>query len=69
MKLRQITELDKRNTATSENLDGDVLSANLMSLSLFIIYGQFAAFRKLDSGGIVYKTFIFINSNLLFYKK
>ena len=28
------------------------------------IYGQYGAIRKLDSGGIVCKTYIFINSNL-----
>ena len=33
------------------------------------IYGQFGAIWKLDSGRIVCKTDIFININLLSYKK
>ena len=32
---------------------------------IFPIYGQFSAFQKLDSGCMFYKTYIFINSNLL----
>ena len=35
---------------------------------IFPIYGQFGATWKPDSGGAVCKTYIFINSNLLFYK-
>ena len=35
---------------------------------IFPIYGQFGAIRKADSGGIVYKKYIFINSSLLSYK-
>ena len=35
---------------------------------IFLIYGQFAADRKPDSGRIVCKTYIFINSNVLPYK-
>ena len=35
---------------------------------IFPIYGQFGAIRKPDSGRIVCKTYVFINSNLLFYK-
>ena len=35
----------------------------------FSIYAHFEAMWKPDSGSIVYKTFIFINSNLLSYKK
>ena len=38
------------------------------SLLFFSIYGQFGAIRKVDSGGIVCKTYIFINSNPLSYK-
>ena len=37
-------------------------------IAIFLIYGQFGAIRKPNSGCIVCKTFIFINSNLLFYK-
>ena len=35
------------------------------SLSFFPTYGQFAATQKPDSRRMVYKTYIFINSNLL----
>ena len=34
----------------------------------FLIYGQFGAIRKPDSGRMVCETYIFINSNLLSYK-
>ena len=67
MKLGPVTKLDKRNTETklSENCDDDVMSANCDVKVFFSIYGQFAAIRKPDSGGIVYKTYIFINNNVL----
>ena len=35
---------------------------------IFRIYGQFEGNRKPESGRTVCKTYIFINSNLLFYK-
>ena len=35
---------------------------------IFLIYGQFEAIRKPDSGRIVCKTYMFFNSNLLTYK-
>ena len=35
---------------------------------IFMIYGQFGAIWKLVSGGVVCKTYIFINSDLLSYK-
>ena len=35
---------------------------------IFLIYGQFGAIRKLDSRRMVYNTYIFSNSNLLFSK-
>ena len=34
----------------------------------FPLYGQFAAIRKPDSGRMIYKTYVFINNNLLSYK-
>ena len=43
------------------------MSANC-DVIIFPIYEQFGAMRKPDSGCIVYKTYIFINSNLLSYK-
>ena len=41
------------------------MSANCDIIAIFQIYGRFAAIQKLDSGSIVCKTYIFINSNLL----
>ena len=40
------------------------MSANCDVPVIFQIYGQFAAFQKPDSGSMVYKTYIFIKSNL-----
>ena len=37
-------------------------------IAIFPICGQFGAFWKPDSGRIVCKTYVFINSNLLSYK-
>ena len=64
MKLGPLTNLDYRNTATSEKLDGDVMSDNFDVIVIFPIYGQFGAIRESDSGRMVCETFIFINSNL-----
>ena len=44
------------------------MSENCNIIAIFPIYGQFGAIRKPDSGRIVCKTYIFINSNLLSYK-
>ena len=56
MKLRPVTKLDKRTTATSKKFDGDFISENFDVIAIFPIYGQ------------SYKTYIFINSNLSSYK-
>ena len=44
------------------------MSGNCDIIVIFLIYGQFGAIRKADSGYIVCKTYIFINNNLLSYK-
>ena len=41
------------------------MPVNCDLIVIFTIYGQFAAIRKADSERIVYKTYIFINNNLL----
>ena len=41
---------------------------NIVKSLFFSIYGPFAAIWKPDSRRMVYKIFIFISSNLLFYK-
>ena len=68
MKLVQVTKLDKRNKITSKKFDNDVMSINYDVIVIFTVYGQFGAIWKTDSGRIVCKTYIFINSNLLSYK-
>ena len=65
MKLGSVTKLDKRNTAVSKKIDDDVMLANCEVIVFFPIYVQFAAIRKPDFGRMVYKTYIFINSNFL----
>ena len=69
MKLGPITKLDKRNKATPKKIDNDVISENCDVIVIFLINDQFGAIRKPDSGRIVCKTYVFISSNLLFYKK
>ena len=68
MKLGPVTKLDKRNKITSKTFDDDVMLVNCDVIVVFLIYGQFGAIQRLDSGRIVCKTYIFINSNLLSYK-
>ena len=67
MKLGPITKIGKRNKKTSQKFDVEVMSANYDVITIFLIHGQFGAIRKPDSRRI-YKTYIFINSNLLSYK-
>ena len=44
------------------------MSVNCDIIAIFPIYGQFGAIREPDSRGIVYKTYISIKNNILFYK-
>ena len=68
MKLGPVTKFDKRNKTTSKKFDHDVMSENWDVIVIFPILGLFGAIWKLDSGRRVYKTYVFINSNLLSYK-
>ena len=68
MKLGPVTKPDKGNTTTSKKLVDDVITANCGAIVIFPIYDQFGAIQKPDSGGMVCKTYFFINSNLLCYK-
>ena len=43
------------------------MSVNFDAIVIFPIYGQFGAIRKPDSARMVFKTYIFIDSNLLSY--
>ena len=45
--------------------DDDTMSANFNVIAIFPIYGQFAAIWKPDSRRMVFKSYIFINNNLL----
>ena len=45
------------------------MSGNCDVIVIFRISGQFGAIRKPDSRLVVCKTYIFINNNLLSYKK
>ena len=68
MKLGPVTKLNKKNRATSKKIDDDVMLASYDVIVIFVISGQFGAIWKLDSGRIVCKSYIFINSNLISYK-
>ena len=68
MKLGPVTKFDKRNKTPSKKFDDDIMSKYYDVIVIFLIYGQFEVIRKLNSGRIVYNTYIFINSNLLSYK-
>ena len=68
MKLGTVIKLDKRNVAASKKIYDDVISVICDFNVFFPIYRQSAAIWKPDSGRLVYKTYIFINKNLLSYK-
>ena len=74
MKVGPVTKSDNRNKLASKKkkkkkIGDDIMSAKCGTIVIFPIYGQFGAIRKSDSGRIVCKTHIFINSSLLSYKK
>ena len=55
-----VTKHDKRNKTTSKKIDDDAMSKNCDVIAIFLIYGQFRAIRKPDSGRTVCNTYIFI---------
>ena len=59
MKLDAVTKLSKKNKIPSKKSDDDFMSGNYHVIVIF------SHFRMPDSGPIVYKTYIFINNNLL----
>ena len=65
MKLVPETKLDKRNKKTSRKYEDNVMPENCDVIAIFPICGQFGAISKPGPGGIVCKTYIFSNSNLL----
>ena len=64
MKLGPVTKLKKRNKTTSNNL----ATTSCRQIVTLLLLDQFGAIRKPDSGRIICKTYIFINSNLSSYK-
>ena len=68
MKLGPVTKFEKRNKIMSKKFDDDIMSKNCDVIAILPIYSQFGAIWKPDSGRIVCKTYIFINSHLLSYK-
>ena len=68
MKLGPVTTLYKGNKKTSKKFDDDVTLENCDVIVIFSIYVQFGALQKGDSGRIICKTYVSINSNLLSYK-
>ena len=68
MKLGPVTKIEKRNKKPQEKFDDGVMTENYDVIVIFSIYGQFGAIQSLDSGRIVCKSYIFINSKLLSYK-
>ena len=66
--LEPVTKLDKKNKTRSKKICNDVISKNCDAIAIFPIYNQSGAIRKPDSGCIVCKTYVFINSNYLSYK-
>ena len=65
MKLGSITKIGKGNTTTPKNFSDNVISENCDAIVFFLIHGYFAAIWKPNSGHMIYRTYIFINNNLL----
>ena len=68
MKLRPVTKFDKSNKKNVKKIDNDVMSESCDVIFIFLIYSQFGAIVKPDSGCRACKTYVFNNSNLSFYK-
>ena len=68
MKFGPVTKFDKKNKTLPNSFDDNIMSEYCDVIVIFLIYGQFGAIRKSDSGRKVCKTYIFINSNLLSYQ-
>ena len=50
MKLESLTKLDKKNKIMSKKFDVDLMSENCNVIVIFLIFGQFGAVRRPDSG-------------------
>ena len=58
LRLGPVTKLEERNKTMSKKFENDVISANCDVIVIFLIFGQFGAVRKPDSGCIIRKTSI-----------
>ena len=67
MKFGPVTKLDKKQNKIVD-VDVDVMSEHCDVIVIFRILGQFGAVWRPDFGHRVCKTYVFSNSNLLFYK-
>ena len=65
MKICSVTKLDKRNKTASKIV---MMTTCQKTVTSFPIFRQFGAIPKPDSGRIVCKTYVFINTDLLSYK-
>ena len=65
LNLDQKLNLTRETRQRQKKLDNDITAANCDVTVIFLIYGQFGAIRKPDSGRMVYKIYIFTNSNLM----
>ena len=68
MKLGPVTKLKKTKHDNVKKLDDDKMFINCDITVILSIYEQTGAIQKLHSGCTECKTYIFKNSNLLFYK-
>ena len=65
MKLGSVTKLNKKNKKKSKKLK---MTSCRHILAIFLIYGKSGAIWNPDSGHIICKNYLFINSILLFCK-
>ena len=68
MEFGPVTKFDKRDKTTSKNFDVYIMSEKCDVVVIFRIFGQFGAVRRPDSEHRICKSYVFSNSNLLFYE-
>ena len=68
MKPGSVTKLDKKKQNNVKKIEHDVISVNCDVIVIFPVYCQFGAIWMSDSGCMVCKTCILINSKILSYQ-
>ena len=53
IKVESLAKLDQRNTTTAKTTDGNIMSAKYDVITIFLIYGQFGAITKSNSGCMI----------------